>query len=108
MDYSWLDVSEVYYSRNDYHSSPTGVKGKKGTKLHVTVGVQNSLLAGTVYVAIICLVEVAHHVRNTNINNLDSVGLNQETTLCQHHLGYSETGETILIYFKKIEKSYKT
>lgn len=54
--------------------------------------------------AIIYQVELAHNLRNTSINDLDLVGLNQEIPLCQYLLGFSEIGETILIYFKNREE----
>lgn len=46
--------------------------------------IKNALLDITLEVAIVCQMEGDQHVRNTNIVDLDLVGLIQETPFCQH------------------------
>lgn len=46
--------------------------------------IKNALLDITLAVATICQMEGDQHVRDTNIDDLDLVGLIQETPFCQH------------------------
>lgn len=57
--------------------------GKKRCTYVINV-IKNALLDITLAVATICQMEGDEHVRNTNIDDLDLVGLIQETPFCQH------------------------
>lgn len=78
--------------------------GQKRSNIICDYWDKDALLDVTLAVATMCPMEGDQHVRNTNSDGLDLVGLIQETPFCQHNLVLSEFDEIVIIYFKKQRK----